>query len=52
MKVRPPFVLRFRDEKQFEQVQQEAERAEISLNEYILRKIEGPKLDISRRQVK
>ncbi len=52
MKVRPPFVLRFRDEAQFERVQEEAARAEISLNEYILRKIEGPKLDISRRQVK
>lgn len=51
MKIRPTYMLRFRDEAQKEQVEAEARRAEVSLNEYILRKVEGPKLDISRRKV-
>jgi predicted HicB family RNase H-like nuclease len=48
---RPTYLLRFRDAQQQAQIQAEAERAGMSLNEYILRKIEGPKLDISRRKI-
>jgi len=44
--------MRFRTAEQYAQVKELAKIAGISLNEYILRKLEGPKLDISRRQVK
>ncbi len=52
MTYRPVFPLRFRDVAQKEKFEQEAKVAGVALNEYILRKLEGPKLDISRRQVK
>jgi len=48
---RPTIQFRFRTELQKQQVAEEAKRAGVSLNEYILRKIEGPKLDISRRKI-
>lgn len=52
MNNRPQIQLRFRDEAQHERFREAAERAGVSLNEWILRKLEGPKLDLSRRQVK
>ncbi len=50
MKMRPVIQFRFRDEEQWEKCKAEAERAGLSLNEYICRRLEGPKLDISRRK--
>jgi len=51
MNSRPQIQLRFRDAAQHERIRKEAEVAGVSLNEYILRKLESPKLDISRRKV-
>lgn len=48
---RPTYLLRFRDKIQRDMVLAYAKRAGVSLNEYILRKVEGPKLDISRRKI-
>ena len=41
MKLRPQFNLRFRSAEQFELVMGEAAREDISMNEYILRGLEG-----------
>lgn len=41
MKLRPQFNLRFRDAEQFELVMDEAERDGISMNEWVLRGLEG-----------
>ncbi len=51
MSQRPQIQLRFRDQAQHERLKDEAEAAGMSLNEYILRKLEGQKLDLSRRKV-
>ena len=51
MKHRPTFLLRFRDAEQFERLKAEAVRSKVSLNEYLLARVESPKLDISRRKV-
>jgi predicted HicB family RNase H-like nuclease len=51
MNHRPTIQFRFRDEPQKQRFAEEAKRAGVSLNEYILRKLEGPKLDISRRKI-
>jgi predicted HicB family RNase H-like nuclease len=51
MSQRPQIQLRFRDQAQHERIRKEAEVAGVSLNEYILRKLESPKLDLSRRKV-
>lgn len=51
MSKRPQTQLRYRDREQLERLRKEAEVAGVSLNEYILRKLEGPSLDLSRRKV-
>lgn len=51
MNNRPQIQLRFRDDKQHELIRELARAAGVSLNEYILRKLEGPALDISKRKV-
>jgi predicted HicB family RNase H-like nuclease len=45
VKVRPNFNLRLRTEQQFEQIKELAQKCGISMNEWILRKIEaeGPR---------
>lgn len=40
MKVRPQIQLRFRDEEQWERAKKMAEKAEVSLNEYVVLAIE------------
>jgi predicted HicB family RNase H-like nuclease len=51
MNNRPQIQLRFRDDAQHERFRVEAERAGVSLNEWILRKLETSAVDVSKRKV-
>jgi predicted HicB family RNase H-like nuclease len=44
MKLRPHFDLRFRDAEQFMEVQELAKKSGISMNEWLIRKIEATKV--------
>ena len=51
MKLQPQFNLRFRDAEQFELVMDEAERDGISMNEWVLRGLEGFYVVLKRQRV-
>lgn len=52
MKLRPQIQLRFRDEEQWERAKKMAEKAEVSLNEYVVLAIERKMHDDLHRKPK
>ena len=51
MKLRPQFNLRFRDAEQFELIAAEADRAHVSMNEWILLRLEESSVVVKGQQI-